>query len=126
MAMRAISDQGMNVSVCDAGVRALVALTPTKSERGLPKEQKKKDNPFTRSLPNRKEFLLMSHDSVNEQARQLPMPSRQHVEEYVLQHSQALEPLAQGRGATATPGRLHLSVGRACVGLLGSWAALRP
>src|SRR5260370_11670957 len=67
----------------------------------------------------------MSHDSANEQARQLPMPSRQHVEEYVLQQSQALVPLAQRRGKPATLTALHLCLGVVLCGLEGFGSPLK-
>jgi hypothetical protein len=67
----------------------------------------------------------MSHDSANEQARQLPMPSRQQVEEYVLQQSQALVPLAKRRGKPATLTALHLCLGIVLCGLEGFGSQLK-
>src|SRR5258708_29487493 len=87
--------------------------------KGDGKGGKKKEKPFKRSLKSRKEFLLMTHDSANEQARQLPMPSLHQVEEYVLHQSQALVPVGRRRGKPATLTALHLCLGIVLCGLEG-------
>jgi len=53
------------------------------------------------------------------------MPSRQHVEAYVLQQSQALVPLAQRRGKPATLTALHLCLGIVLCGLEGFGSQLK-
>jgi len=67
----------------------------------------------------------MTYDNANEQGRQLPMPSRQQVEEYVLQQSQALVPLARRRGKPATLTTLHLCLGIVLCGLEGFGSQLK-
>ena len=67
----------------------------------------------------------MTYDSANEQARQLPMPSLQQVEEYVLQQSQALVPVARRRGKPATLTALHLCLGIVLCGLGGFGSQLK-
>jgi len=67
----------------------------------------------------------MTHDSANEQARQLPMPSLQQVEEYVLQKSQALVPVGRRRGKPATLTVLHLCLGIVLCGLEGFGSQLK-
>src|SRR5260221_12306147 len=67
----------------------------------------------------------MTHDSANEQARQLPMPSLQQVEEYVLQKSQALVPVGRRRGKPATLTALHLCLGIVLCGLEGFGSQLK-
>src|SRR2546421_1878787 len=100
-------------------------IDSNKIGRGVAKGAKKKDNPFKRSLQSRKEFLLMTHDSANEQARQLPMPSLQQVEEYVLHQSQALVPVGRRRGKPATLTALHLCLGIVLCGLEGFGSQLK-
>jgi hypothetical protein len=67
----------------------------------------------------------MTYDSANEQARQLPMPSLHQVEEYVLQQSQALVPVARRRGKPATLTALHLCLGIVLCGLEGFGSQLK-
>ncbi len=67
----------------------------------------------------------MTYDSANEQARQLPMPSLQQVEEYVLHQSQALVPVGRRRGKPATLTALHLCLGIVLCGLEGFGSQLR-
>jgi DDE family transposase len=67
----------------------------------------------------------MSHDSANDQARQLPMPSLHQVEEYVLHQSQALVPVARRRGKPATLTALHLCLGIVLCGLEGFGSQLK-
>jgi len=61
----------------------------------------------------------MTHDSAHAHRRQLPMPSRQQVQEYVLQQSQALVPVARRRGKPARLTALHLCLGIVLSGLEG-------
>ncbi len=65
----------------------------------------------------------MTYDSANEQARQLPMPSLHQVEEYVLQQSQALVPVARRRGKPATAFGAAFMPGDCAVWLRGLWVA---
>jgi len=67
----------------------------------------------------------MSHDSANDQARQLPMPSLHQVEEYVLHQSQALVPVGRRRGKPATLTTLHLCLGIVLCGLEGFGSQLK-
>jgi hypothetical protein len=67
----------------------------------------------------------MCHDNANERARQLPMPSLQQVEEYVLQKSQALVPVGRRRGKPATLTALHLCLGIVLCGLEGFGSQLK-
>jgi DDE family transposase len=67
----------------------------------------------------------MSHHNANERARQLPMPSPQQVEEYVLQQSQALVPTARRRGRPATLTARHLCLSIVLCGLQGFGSQLK-
>src|SRR6266571_636046 len=67
----------------------------------------------------------MSHDSANERARQLPMPSLQQVEDSVLHQSQALVPAGRRRGKPATLTALHLCLGIVLCGLEGFGSQLK-
>ncbi len=67
----------------------------------------------------------MSHDSANERARQLPVPSLQQVEEYVMHQSQALVPSGKQRGKPATLTALHLCLGIVLCGLQGFGSQLK-
>src|SRR5256884_8181359 len=67
----------------------------------------------------------MSHESANERARQLPMPSLQQVEDSVLHQSQALVPAGRGRGKPATLTALHLCLGIVLCGLEGFGSQLK-
>src|SRR5947209_18060187 len=100
-------------------------IDSNKIRKGVAKREKKKDNSFKRSLQNRKEVLLMSHDSVNEQARQLPVPSEQQLVTYVTQRSLALAPSGQRRGKPATLVALHLCLGIVLCGLEGFRSQLK-
>src|SRR6266700_5689725 len=57
-------------------------IDSNKIEKGVAKSTTKKENPFTRALYTRKEFLVMTHDSVSESKRQLPVPSEQQLVKY--------------------------------------------
>src|SRR3989475_10829186 len=67
----------------------------------------------------------MSHDSANERARQLPMPSLQQVEDSVLHQSQALVPAGRGRGKPATLTALHVCLGIVLCGIEGFGSQLK-
>ncbi len=67
----------------------------------------------------------MSHDNANERARQLPMPSVQQVEEYVMQQSRALVAAGRRRGKPATLTALHLCLGIVLSGLEGFGSQLK-
>src|SRR5256886_3720863 len=67
----------------------------------------------------------MSHDSANERARQLPMPSLQQVEDSVLHQSQALVPAGRRRGKPATLTALHLCLGIVLCGIEGFGSQLK-
>jgi hypothetical protein len=112
------------MGVFSVGAR-VVGIDSNKMGKGVAKEAQKKDNPFKRCLQNRKEFLLMSHDSANERARQLPVPSLQQVEDYVRQKSQALVPSGRRRGKPATLSALHLCLGIVLCGLQGFGSQLQ-
>src|SRR6266702_1686312 len=77
-------------------------IDSNKIEKGVAKSTTKKENPFTRALYTRKEFLVMTHDSVSESKRQLPAPSEQQLVKYVTQQSLALVSSATRRGRPAT------------------------
>lgn len=62
---------------------------------------------------------MMSHDSVSENKRQLPVPSEQQLMRYVIQKSLALASGGKGRGRPATLTRLHLCLGVVLCGLEG-------
>jgi hypothetical protein len=85
--------------VADQTITRLVALslTPTYSEKGVAKRAKKKENPFKRSLKKRKEFLVMTHDSVAESMRQWPVPSEQQMVSSIAQQSLTLVSSAKRR-----------------------------
>ncbi len=61
----------------------------------------------------------MTHDSVSESKRQLPVPSEQQLVKYVTQQSLALVSSATRRGRPATLTRLHLCLGVVLCGLEG-------
>ncbi|HEX6553729.1 MAG TPA: IS4 family transposase [Ktedonobacteraceae bacterium] len=61
----------------------------------------------------------MSHDSVSERMRQLPVPSEQQVVSYVTQRSLALVAPAKRRGKPARLSTLHLCLGVVLCGLEG-------
>src|SRR5205809_2886774 len=67
----------------------------------------------------------MSHDSVNERARQLPVPSRQELVSYVTGQRQVLVPAGRGRGKPATLTALHLCLGIVLCGLEGFGSQLK-
>jgi len=93
--------------------------------KGVAKGAKKKENPFTRSLQSRKEILLMSHDSANERARQLPVPSQQQLMSYVTEQTQALVPRVRRRGKPATLTALHLCLAIVLCGIEGFGSQLK-
>src|SRR2546429_1996813 len=86
-------------------------LTPTKWRKGIAKKAKQKENPFTRSLQERKEFLMMTHDSADQSAKQLPIPSEQHLMSCVTHMSLALVSSGKRRGRPETLTTLHLCLG---------------
>jgi len=61
----------------------------------------------------------MTHDSANERARQLPVPSQHQLVSYVTQQTQALVPAVRRRGKPATLTTLHLCLGIVLCGLEG-------
>jgi hypothetical protein len=67
----------------------------------------------------------MCHDNATQRVRQLPMPRMQHVEEYVLQQSQALVPQGRQRGRPARPTAVHLCLGIVLCGLQGFGSQLQ-
>ena len=67
----------------------------------------------------------MSHDSANEQARQLPVPSQQQLVTYVSQRSLALAPSGQRRGRPAQLSTLHMCLGIVLAGLEGFGSQLQ-
>ena len=67
----------------------------------------------------------MSHDSVNERARQLPVPSQQQLVSYVTGQTQVLVPAGRGRGKPATLTALHLCLGIVLCGLEGFGSQLK-
>src|SRR5437763_5725091 len=93
--------------------------------KGVAKGEKKKDNPFKRSLQSRKEFLLMTHDSANQSVRQLPVPTQQQLVSYVSERSLALASSAKRRGKPATLTGLHFCLGIVLCGLEGFGSQLK-
>ena len=67
----------------------------------------------------------MTHDSVSERARQLPVPTEQQLVTYVTEQSQALVPSGRRRGKPATLTALHLGLGIILCGLQGFGSQLR-
>ncbi len=67
----------------------------------------------------------MSHDSVSERTRQLPVPTQQQLVTYVTEKSQALVPTGKGRGKPATLTALHLCLGIVLCGLEGFGSQLK-
>ena len=67
----------------------------------------------------------MSHDSVSENVRQLPVPSQQQLVRAVTERSQALVPTARRRGKPATLSALHLCLGIVLSGLEGFGSQLQ-
>ncbi len=67
----------------------------------------------------------MTHDSVNERVRQLPVPSEQQLVRYVTEQSQALVPAGRQRGKPATLSALHLCLGIVLCGLQGFGSQLK-
>src|SRR2546422_492703 len=67
----------------------------------------------------------MTHDSVSESAKQLPVPSQQQLVSYVTQRSLALVCAARGRGKPATLTALHLCLGIVLSGLEGFGSQLK-
>jgi hypothetical protein len=100
-------------------------IDSNKIRKEVAKKAKKKDNPFNRSLQNQKEFLLMTHDSVSERARQLPVPTQQQLVTYVTEKSQALMPAGKRRGKPATLTALHLCLGIVLCGIEGFGSQLK-
>ncbi len=67
----------------------------------------------------------MCHDNATPGGRQLPMPRMHQVEDYVLQHSQALVPVGRQRGRPARLATLHLCLGIVLCGLQGFGSQLQ-
>ena len=67
----------------------------------------------------------MSHDSVSERARQLPVPTQQQLVTYVTEKSQALVPAGRGRGKPATLTALHVCLGIVLCGIEGFGSQLK-
>src|SRR6266478_857324 len=67
----------------------------------------------------------MTHDSANEKARQLPVPSQQQLVSYVSEQTQAVVPAVRGRGKPATLTTLHLCLGIVLCGLEGFGSQLK-
>ena len=67
----------------------------------------------------------MTDDSGKRQGRQLPMPSVEHLEEQLLQSSQALVPAGKRRGRPAQLSNVHLCLGIVLCGLQGFGAQLQ-
>ncbi|HEX6554573.1 MAG TPA: hypothetical protein VF026_17535 [Ktedonobacteraceae bacterium] len=67
----------------------------------------------------------MSHDSVSERTRQLPMPSERQLVKYVMQKSLALLPAGRRRGKPARLSSLHLCLGIVLCGLEGFKSQLK-
>ena len=67
----------------------------------------------------------MCHDNATPGGRQLPMPRMHQVEDYVLQHSQALVPVGRQRGRPARLATLHVCLGIVLCGLQGFGSQLQ-
>ena len=67
----------------------------------------------------------MTHDSANERARQLPIPTEQQLVSYVTERSLALVSSAKRRGKPATLTALHLCLGIVLCGLEGFGSQLK-
>ena len=67
----------------------------------------------------------MTHDSANERARQLPVPTQQQLVSYVTEQTQALVPAVRRRGKPATLTALHLCLGIVLCGLEGFGSQLK-
>src|SRR6266487_3031476 len=67
----------------------------------------------------------MTHDSANERARQLPMPTQQQLVSYVTEQMQALVPAVRRRGKPARLTALHLCLGIVLCGLEGFGSQLK-
>src|SRR5436309_2974391 len=87
--------------------------------KGIAMRAKKKENPFKGSLQDRKEFLMMTHDSARKSGKQLPSPSEQQVMSYVTHTSMALISPGKRRGRPETLTMLHLCLGVVLCGLEG-------
>ena len=67
----------------------------------------------------------MTHDSVNERGRQLPVPSQQQLVSYVTEQTQLVAPKARRRGKPARLTALHLCLGIVLCGLEGFGSQLK-
>src|SRR5947209_13660453 len=67
----------------------------------------------------------MIYDSVNERARQLPVPTQHQLVSYVSEQTRALVPARRGRGKPATLTALHLCLGIVLCGLEGFGSQLK-
>jgi hypothetical protein len=76
--------------------------------KGVAKRTQKKEKPFNRAFYTRKEFLLMTHESVSKSKRHLPVPREQQWVTDVTHKSLRVGSSAQGCGRAATLTRLHL------------------
>src|SRR5229473_8180306 len=67
----------------------------------------------------------MTHDSANERARQLPVPTQQQLVSYLTEKTEVLVPAVRRRGKPATLTTLHLCLGIVLNGLEGFGSQLK-
>src|SRR6266487_1116694 len=67
----------------------------------------------------------MTHDSANERARQLPVPTQHQLVSYVTEQTEVLVPAVRRRGKPATLTTLHLCLGIVLCGLQGFGSQLK-
>src|SRR6266496_2806880 len=67
----------------------------------------------------------MTHDSANERARQLPVPTQQQLVSYVTEQTEVLVPAVRRRGKPATLTTVHLCLGIVLCGLEGFGSQLK-
>ncbi len=67
----------------------------------------------------------MTHDSANERARQLPVPTQQQLVSYLTEQTEVLVPAVRRRGKPATLTALHLCLGIVLCGLEGFGSQLQ-
>src|SRR5258708_10272011 len=85
----------------------LPSLTPTKSERGLQTQQKRRRILSINIFEPRKETLLMTYDSISRQPTPLPVPQSEQVLACLNTSCQSLAVGSQRRRRHATPSRLQ-------------------
>src|SRR5258708_2068530 len=100
------------------------ALTPTKSERGLQTQQKRRRILSINIFEPRKETLLMTYDSISRQPTPLPVPQSEQVLACLNESCQALAVGSRRRGRPATLSGLQLCLGIMLCGLRGFGAQL--